>query len=153
MFHQLDRHQLEQVARDRHKLHEGQASHRPLSTDYQLVGLAGEFAFGQKYFMDVDWTLRPAGDNGTDFKAWIGNVDVKTFQKPIHLLVEVGKARADYYVLGGCKATGNVCEVQLLGWATKAEVLGAEQKTFDVLSHAIHQKKLHDMRWLDMLLL
>ena len=70
------------LASRRDALHADHDSCRPLSPDYELVGLLGEFAFGRRLGLPVDVSVRPSGDGGIDFKLPCGQtVDVKTSRK------------------------------------------------------------------------
>lgn len=83
------------VARRRETLHMGHSSSRPLSQDYELVGLAGELAFAEEFGYQVDTSDRPGGDGRVDFHTPAGTVDVKTARKALNLLREQGKPHAD----------------------------------------------------------
>ncbi len=87
------------IAARRARIHASHTSSRPLSPDYELVGVAGEVAFAQEFGLEVDATARPGGDGGVDFTLPIGTVDVKTYRLPYNLLREAGKPHADILVL------------------------------------------------------
>lgn len=63
---------LQAIAQSRHDLHRHHASSRPLSEDYELVGLAGEWAFANMFGTGVDLAARPGGDKGKDFTLRVG---------------------------------------------------------------------------------
>lgn len=132
----------------RHALHEGQTSHRPLSKDYDMVGIAGEQAFAE--FMGVEWDteLRPQGTNNINFTISGKTVNVATARHPKYLLVEVGKAKADLYVLAMYREGR---PAHLMGWATKADVLAAPKK--DIGGHGIvsHYIAFQDLEPMDTL--
>jgi hypothetical protein len=129
----------------RNAMHAGHSSHRPLSRDYEKIGLAGEQAFAD--FMGVDWDreLRPAGSNSINFRFAGGTVNVYTAKLPKFLLVEVGKAKADYYVLaqyrGGLPA-------YFMGWASRSDVTAApvgDKGKRGIQSHYIPWENLKPM--------
>lgn len=112
---------LEKHARQRDDLHRGQASERILHPRQNLVGLAGEHAFAQRFGLPIDTELRAGGDRGIDFvlptRHGPKTVDVKTttWDGPRRrMLVEAGKLNAEIYVLA------HYCEIakraRLLGW-------------------------------------
>ena len=125
-------------------------SHRPLGPDHDAVGLAGEEAFAARYGYKVDREYAQRGDGGADFATYAGSVDVKTYRKPVHLLVEQGKVRADFYVLAGYDDEAK--EAGLLGWIERASVLAAPVTDiggFGVQSHAVRREALHGLPSLD----
>ena len=101
-------------------------SHRPLGKDHDAVGLAGEEAFAARYGYRVDHEYAQRGDGGADFATHAGSVDVKTYRKPGHLLVEAGKVHADIYVLARYVDTegGDAPRAAILGWAILKESFG-----------------------------
>ena len=60
----INKNQIKRIARERHELHKRHSSSRPLSTDYELVGLMGEVAFAVFSGVSPDLSLRPEGDSG-----------------------------------------------------------------------------------------
>lgn len=87
----LNRYQLalaQQIAQARSTLHVDHASSRPLSPDYELIGIAGEIAFASLYLLPVDMTARAGGDQGKDFITRAGIIDIKTAAKPKWLFLE-----------------------------------------------------------------
>lgn len=144
--------QLERHAEARHNLHEGKASHRPLSEGYELVGLAGEKAFCEWAGIELDLTLRPKGKR-INYRVKGKKIDVLTARKPNHLLVEKGKVRADIYVL--CAYRDHDGTARLLGWADKEMVQKAsawDVGGMGVVSHAIWHTELRPMRDLEAVL-
>ena len=132
------------------------SSHRPLGPEHDAVGLAGEEAFASRYGYKVDHEYAQRGDGGADFATYYGTVDVKTYRKPAHLLVEKGKARADIYVLVRYVESDGpaveVCATAILGWAYLAEVLAAPVSDvggFGVQSHALPLASLRGLPSLD----
>jgi hypothetical protein len=86
-------------ARRRDRSHRGDKSSRPLSTNYELIGLAGEWTFGQCYGYRVDLEPRRRGDEGVDFRTPAGIVDVKTYRRSVHLWLEERDRRTKAEVL------------------------------------------------------
>lgn len=141
--------QLQDDAADRTRLHQGQASTRPLSPDYDLVGLAGEQAFEDLTGCRRDRTARPAGDSGADFEVRLGmRLDVKTARKPVWLFVEQGKVQADIYVLAQYDDATH--SAKLLGWAWAGEVRRAPVRDFGfgISNHYIPRENLKPMQTL-----
>ena len=140
-------------ARQREKLHEDHASSRPLSPDYEVVGVSGEEALARFVGSRPDLALRPGGDAGQDQRVSLYingrvvscRVDVKAARKPYNLIVEVGKVMADIYILG--RFDDATLETELLGWATHLEVRNAPTKDFGygVINHYMPARRLHDM--------
>lgn len=136
-------------AEQRQELHANHASNRPLSEGYELVGLVGEAEFARVFNLPMDLNRRPGGDRGIDFVVPLGfTTDVKTFRKPIHLLVEYGKVVADIYVLAGY--SDELRKAHLLGWEYGANVLKAPHKPWvcdggTIDSHYIHRDVLKKM--------
>lgn len=127
---------VSKTAAARHALHEGHASSRPLSHDYENVGLQGELAFGQAVGQLPDLSEKPKGDGGVDFTVWLRlTVDVKTARKPGHLIHEQGKPFADLYVLADYDDSTK--QSKLLGWEWGRVLAGAPVKDFGygIVSH------------------
>lgn len=137
----IDLEEAERIGRIRGDGKEAFASTRSLTENYHMVGAAGELAFGAVTNRAVDDTKRIGGDNGTDFH-FVCNVDVKTTTYPFDravLLVEVGKVRANIYVLAALD--GNV--VTLCGWAWRYQVEQARVDTGYKFRHGIQNYYLY----------
>ena len=87
-----------------------------------VIGVRGEFAFARAFALHIDEQIRPAGDNGVDFRVTIAGreitIDVKTAQRAPYLLVkehDIGRC-ADWIVLA-CFDRG---AVSFIGWETRA---------------------------------
>ena len=134
--------ELRRIASEREELHKNHATSRPLSKDYEYIGLKGEDKFAEEFGMDIDRELRPEGDGGKDFPSHLGIVDVKTARKAYNLIVEEKKVVSDIYVLA--KYTDETDEVELLGWAYKNEVLEAPVRDFGygIINHYIPKQEL-----------
>ena len=138
------REQLEGIAESRTALHTTHASRRPLSADYDLVGVAGERAFAKTFDLPLDGQMRPSGDGGVDFMLPNGlTVDVKTFRRPLNLLREAGREEAEILVLAGYDdSTGNA---ELIGWEWDHELVTCPTRDF---GHGIlnHYKPAEELR-------
>ena len=98
----------------RAEIHEHHATSRPLSNDYELIGLLGEYAFQMWSGKPMDFTIRPGGDDKIDFILHTGiTVDVKSARKAYNLFRECGKKHADILVLAHVHSNELV---SLLGW-------------------------------------
>jgi len=126
---------IRSIAEERTRTHISHTSTRPLSPDYDYVGVAGEVAFAEEFGLEVDTTSRPSGDGGIDFMTPVGTIDVKTYRKPYHLLREVRKPHADILVLAGFDDTSG--EVHLIGWEYDSEMVQCPMKDFGygIVSH------------------
>lgn len=136
-------------AEDRNAIHQGHLTHRPLSKDYELVGVAGERAFSEWAHIDMDRKLRPTGNGSVNFKVAGKKINVYAARKPRHLLVEKKKAKSDIYVLARYSEATE--KAALIGWAWKDEVLKAPARDYGgmgVVSHGIERAKLRKMETL-----
>lgn len=112
---------VRRIAEQRAALHADHASSRPLSKDYEYIGLLGEFVFGREFGLEVDVSLRPKGDDRVDFYTDIrspfcekGTIDVKTARKAYNLLREKDKRHAEILVLARYSDAEDW--IALLGW-------------------------------------
>jgi len=124
------------IAKRRHDIHKNHASSRPLSKDYELVGLSGEIAFGEFADLKADLSERPEGDHGIDFTTPNGmTIDVKTARRAYNLIHETGKQFVDIY-----RAT-------LIGWEYGNTLAKAPSKNFGygIINHYISKDKLRPM--------
>ena len=141
------------VAAQRTRIHLSHTSTRPLSPDYDYVGVAGEVAFAKEFGLEVDTTARPEGDGGVDFTLSNGlTVDVKTYRKPYHLLREVGKHHAHILVLAGFNdSTG---EAYLIGWEWDSKMVRCPTRDFGygIVSHYKPAEELQSIHRLQKLL-
>lgn len=136
---------LREVAAEREEIHSDHASSRPLSEDYERVGILGEAEFALRYGYRFDRERRPAGDKGIDFIVPVmHSLDVKTARKPFNLIVEVGKVFADLYVLAGIDEAD---KVEFLGWEKRETVIRAPSRDFGygVINHFIPAINLRKM--------
>lgn len=120
--------QLRRIAAQRELLHRTHASSRPLSPDYEFIGVCGEAAFAEMTGLDLDELARPDGDHGADFRTPLGTIDVKTARKPYNLLREAGKPAADILVLAEYNPTTETA--RCVGWMYDWEVVQSTPKDF-----------------------
>ena len=139
---------LKKIAQDRETIHKDHATSRPLSKDYEYIGLKGEAQFSEEFGLDLDLKLRPEGDKGSDFSTKLGSVDVKTARKAYNLIVEKNKVHADIYILAHYSDPAD--KAVLLGWTIKDQVLAAPIKDFgyNIINHYIPKEKLMPMETL-----
>jgi len=105
-----------QMAEQRAMRHLHHASSRPLSIDYELVGVCGEVEFCEQFGFEVKGDRFGQGDGGDDAALWVGRltVDVKTARQPNHLLREADKPHSDILVLA--RYIEEKTSAELLGW-------------------------------------
>lgn len=143
----LSQAELDEVATIRHRIHQGQKSHRPLSEDYERIGLAGERALSEYLNLPIDRSIRIEGSGSVNFTTEDGTtINVYCARNPVHLLVERRKAKADIYVLGLFLPVSGAAV--LIGWATREEVIAVDPKDIGgmgVMSHYIPHTKLRKM--------
>jgi hypothetical protein len=143
--------EIRRQAKLRHQLHANHPTHRPLSPDYEFVGLSGERQLATELGVPMDLRLRPDGDGGVDFTLPLITrdgvqefiIDVKCAQKPGNLIVEVGKVKPrTIYILAGFH------EDRLLGWELGAKLLRAPIRDFGygIINHYIARDELRKMR-------
>ena len=102
----------------REALHKNHASSRPLSDDYEYIGLMGEYLFADTFNQDRDRELRAQGDGGWDFFfPEFGGVDVKTARKPYNLLVEEGHLLLERTIYVQCGYNDGTDSAYFVGWA------------------------------------
>jgi hypothetical protein len=121
-----------------------------------IIGIAGEIAFAERYGLKPDLEIRPLGDGHVDFEIEsngkkILTIDVKTARKPYNLLIkklEMERA-ADIFVLAKYSEEG---KVDFLGWTTKEIMKGQPIKVFSSLgieNYYLHVSGLKKMELLD----
>lgn len=125
-------------ANARHEVHDGQDSSRPLSADYELLGLMGEVQGEVDYGLKRDARILAQGDGRIDFYLPDGRSgDWKVARKCYNILMESGKPHADILVAGLWHEVGEGCWVEWLGWEYRDELLKVEPKDFGygVINH------------------
>ena len=136
---------LRKIAEEREAIHKDHTSSRPLSDNYEYIGLKGEAQFSEEFGINLDLKLRPGGDKGSDFLTKLGSGDVKTAGKAYNLIVEKNKVDADIYVLAQYNDSND--KAILLGWTIRNQVLDAPVKDFgyNIINHYIPKSKLMPM--------
>lgn len=122
----LTKTELREIAKKRRDLHTnvGNASERFFDDQYEedMIGIAGEDAFAERYHFEIDMKPRPKGDKGIDFVTALGTVDVKTYRRPKNMLVKVSerwRGTAKILVLARYNKDDTI---DLLGWCYAHEV-------------------------------
>lgn len=148
----VDKETVKQLSNMRHTSHISQLSSRPLSTNYEFVGLAGEIAFSLMYGYPIDLRIISSGDKGIDFYTTAGTVDVKTARKPYNLIVEENKVLADIYVLA--KYYDETESAVLIGWEWGENIKKWDIKDFGygIKNHYMEARFLNKMSMLGELL-
>lgn len=142
--------QIKAEAEARHLSHINHPTHRPLSEDYELVGLRGEQALAEFFGLTVDMVRRPGGDGGVDNILNLSGaeyiVDVKCARKPFHLICEVGKVLPKtIYILAGYSDEADAAE--LLGWQWGVVLKRTSTRDFGygVINHYIPRERLRNL--------
>jgi hypothetical protein len=129
-----------------HKGHGSYLADEARKEEHNVTGLVGEVGFSLEFGVPVDWSDRPAGDDGNDFIVGRCTIDVKAARIPKYLFLPV-KARnhSSLYVLAGWYP--DRMAVHLLGWALLAELLVAPRQVtkYGVVNHQIVAKELRDI--------
>lgn len=129
-MHPYIRNQLREIAKRRNAKFVHLARNRPLSSNYEEVGVVGEWAFAE--FCGLMPNTQGGKDGGKDFEVpVVFTVDVKTSKKGDALLVEAGKVKADIYVLakydeGTDDSQAPAGTATLLGWTFATYLKGRE---------------------------
>lgn len=142
---------IRQEAEKRHQLHVEHPTHRPLSENYELVGLRGEKALADRFGLKVDMMRRPNGDGGIDNILCLNGinypVDVKCARKPFNLIVEQGKIKSGntIYILAQYFDASDTAV--LLKWEWGWNLMASPVRDFGkgVYNHYIHVSKLRDL--------
>ena len=142
---------IESLAARRSALHSGRSeSSRPLSDDFEEVGLAGEIAFGEFSGICPDLSDKPEGDAGHDFRVpLLYTVDVKATKPGRNLVHRADRPmKADIYVLAeidGDSAT-------LVGWCSKKTLAAADVRVLQPggpRNHFVPRENLRPMAELE----
>lgn len=139
--------QLRELAQRRNARFNHLPRNRPLSSNYEELGVMGEWAFAE--FCGLMPNTRGGGDGGKDFELpVVFTVDVKTSRKGDVLLVEAGKVKADIYVLAHCN---DDTAPRLVGWAfaTQLKAIPAIDTGRGVINHALPASQLRPMEELE----
>ena len=125
-----------------------------------IIGMAGELAFGKRYCLNVDKSIRPDGDGHVDFRAVMNNgkvitIDIKTAIKAYNLLIkerEINKCAIVLVLAQYDPANGEVC---FLGWRTKGFMKTMPKKVFSsrlgIMNYYCPRDQLNSMEELDQL--
>ncbi len=143
---------LDDEAQQRHELHKGHPTHRPLSQDYELIGIAGEDCFEQVYGYERDRRLLPGGDGRCDFVVSERTIDVKSYGSLPWLLREAEKPHAEILVL--CAVDVEQRWARLMGWELDEELVKIPPRKWprQVTNHAVNMKDLKPMTDLELFL-
>lgn len=117
-------------ANARHVVHKRQSSSRPLSEDYELVGLAGEVQFELDFGVPRNAAILPGGDGRVDFTYNGHTFDPKVARKAFNLLREINKPHADILILGQYHDYGDEISVTWVGWDYDSEMLKCPVRPF-----------------------
>lgn len=137
---------LQREAERREQAHASDPDSRPLSKDYELIGLIGEAEFARTYRQPLDLSGRSRGDGGIDFMVPLAyTVDVKTFRNPLHLIEKQGRIVADIYVLADY--SDKTRKATLLKWEWGRVLRQAPVRDFGhgILNHYIACERLRPM--------
>jgi len=144
---------LRKHAKEREALHKSHDTSRPLSKDYEHVGLIGEYAFQLWSNLPMDFELRPGGDCKFDFVTADGlTIDVKTARKAYNLFREEGKPHADILVLAGVQTNKYDDDtVMFYGWEYGVTMLMQDKKDFGygIINHYKSRdglRSMHDLK-------
>lgn len=119
---------IHKLADSRMSLHSNHKSSRPLSVDYEFIGLLGEWEFSKITKLPMDTSLRPSGDRGIDFKIGILTIDIKTARLAYNLLRERNKPHANVLVLA--RYIEKDSNIVFLGWEFDHVMLQQPYKDF-----------------------
>lgn len=120
-----------------------------------IIGVAGEYAFANRYGFKVDEVIRPEGDNHVDFKIKVLSdnkyitFDVKTATKAYNLLIkewEIDKC-ADVLIL----ADYNNGDPIFIGWESRKEMKLQPKKVFSSLGIMNYYKPANELQPMDRL--
>ncbi|MAH50267.1 hypothetical protein CMI37_30885 [Candidatus Pacearchaeota archaeon] len=142
---------FKKIAENRHNLHRGQDSHRPLSFNYEYIGLIGEYAFGYWSGLAMDMEYREQGDFGIDFQVGNIGIDVKTAIKAYNLLLEKDKKHTTIIVLAQYNNDTSNEKVILLGWeyGNFMRYMPCKDFGYGVINHYLDQHYLRPMSLLE----
>jgi hypothetical protein len=138
---------LSEESKAREEIHAHHASSRPLSSDYELIGLIGEIQAEADYHVKRDSRLLPGGDGRQDGVLATGeSVDWKVAQLAFNLLMEIDVKHADVLVLGQYHRQDGLIWVEWLGWEHRDEMLKEPIKRFKAGGPLNHYKPSRDLR-------
>lgn len=150
---------IKKLGEDRQKAHpNGTKRYYKNENTEDIIGIAGEVAFGKRYNLSPDLQIKPNGDNHIDFKIQINDsiiktIDVKTAQKAYNLLVKKWEIQKASDILVLAEYINEDC-INFLGWSTKKIMKKQPIKIFSSLgieNYFLHRNKLNRMEDLDLL--
>ena len=143
---------LRTLADERDRIHSFESHNRPLSLDYEYVGLIGEDEFAKEFGLKMNLELKRRGDKGVDYYVKGYKIDVKTLRDARFLKVEFNKCRADIYVL--YHYIDAVDTAEFIGWEFGDYIEHIEPKDTGrgIINHAIERAFLSDLHSLKLLL-
>ena len=160
----MDIAKIRQIAEERQKGHnfftgKGKRLYKEDISKEHFIGLLGEFAFAERYGLEVDVKIRPKGDNYRDFIVRLNDqktitLDVKTSQKAQFIFVKEWEIKKCSDILILAKIFYETKEVQFIGWTTKKIMTQQPKKLFshlNITSHYLERTKLNPMEDLDYL--
>ena len=125
-----------------------------------IIGMAGEFAFGKRYCLNVDKSIRPDGDGHVDFRAVMNNgktltFDIKTAIKAYNLLIKEWEIDDCSLVLVLAQYDPANEAVSFLGWQTKGIMRTMPKKVFSsrlgIMNYYCPRDQLRSIEELDQL--
>jgi hypothetical protein len=142
---------MRRLARRREEVHKDSPTSRPISPDYEFLGVVGEWVFEEITGFPMDRSVKREGDGRVDFMTPLGPLDVKTARKAYNLLRECDKEHADVLVLAQFHE-GPPVGATLLGWEWGRVMLECPTRVFrgdwGILNHFKAAQQLRSMHTL-----
>lgn len=119
---------IEQEARERHFRNRYSRTNRPLDSESEALGVAGEIAFAER-ILGIE-NFQPASKAPTSGYQFtidgVWKIKIATSRRPGHLLVKKDKVSAMIYVLAGCRGRIIPENIYWVGWANESDVKRAD---------------------------
>ena len=143
-----DHRTLHRLANARNEMHKYESHNRPLSKDYEYIGLVGEDEFAKTWGLPMNLCLKRNGDNGVDYVISGYSIDVKTLRDARYIKVEQGKCRAGIYVLYQYHDESDTAE--FVGWITghQLSMIPPRDTGRGIINHAMQRENLYDFNTL-----